>query len=505
VALGKILTARFEQYNVPRLADMVAHQAVKFQKFDGRMKRLKDIDPPDKLIERIIEAKHWEFFTIVGIINAPTMRKDGSLLTTEGYDPTTQLWFKSSGDVTLPPIPDNPSKEDALRALALLDQLLEEFPFDGDIARSAALAALMTPVLRGALPAAVPLFAVIATQPRSGKTYLVHLIATIATGHTPVPTAGAEKPEEMEKRIETAALSGRPIMHLNNLPNGMVVESEALAQLSTEGMVFIRKLGRHEEGLCDCRATTAYLNGNNVVIAADLVPRTVMCRLDPQLEQPENRTFRKDPIELVRADRGKYLGAVFTIVRAYKAAGCPPQEHKIVAGFEAWSRLIQQPLIWLGKQDPYGSMDALKALDPKRDELQALLGTLKKYFNADAIFTVADCWKKAEETEFSGQSIRWQHKNQDLREVMTDQYGKINQRSFGRKLMRHRDRIRDGWRIEVVTDSTQSRVSVFKLKNVWAQPETVQSEAAAPPHKADISQETDPTEQEVSELLEGRS
>jgi putative DNA primase/helicase len=486
----EVLTAQFVPYNVARLADMVAHHAVKFQKFDGRSNKWKNIDPPDKLIEHIIEAKQWDFLTIVGIINTPTMRKDGSLLTTEGYDPATQLWFKSSGDVTLPPIPDTPSKEDALRALALLDELLEEFPFDGGIAHSAALSALMTPVLRGALPVAVPIFAIIATEPRSGKTYLVHLIATIATGHTPVPAAGAEKPEEMEKRIETAALSGRPIMHLNNLPNGMVVESVALAQLCTEGMVSIRKLGRHEEGVCDCRATTTFLNGNNIVIAADLVPRIVMSRLDPQLEQPENRTFKGDPIEQVRADRGKYLAAVFTIVRAYKAAGCPPQEHKVVAGFEAWSRLVQQPLIWLGKQDPYGSMDELKALDPKQEELRALLGVLRKYFKADAIFTVADCWQKAEETEFVGTSgSRWQHTNQDLREVMTDQYGKVDQRSFGKKLMRHRDRICDGWRVEVVTDSKQTRVSVFRLRQVWAT--DAQSETAQPGQPQEASPRED--------------
>jgi putative DNA primase/helicase len=475
----KVLTAQFVPYNVHRLADMVAHHACKFQKYDGRSRKWKDIDPPDTLVERIIEAKHWDFSTIMGIINTPTMRKDGSLLTTEGYDPTTQLWFKSSGDVVLPSIPDNPSKEDAKKALALLDELLEEFPFDGDIARSAALAALITPVLRGALPAAVPLFAIIATEPRSGKTYLVHLIATIATGHTPVPTAGAEKPEEMEKRIETAALSGRPIIHLNNLPNGMVVESEALAQLSTEGMISIRKLGRHEEGLCDCRATTAFLNGNNIVIAADLVPRTVMSRLDPQLERPENRVFKANPIERVRADRGKYLGAVFTIVRAYKAAGCPPQEHKIVAGFEAWSRLVQQPLIWLGEADPYGGMDELRALDPKQEELLEVLEVLKKYFKANAPFTVADCRQRAEETEMRGSppNTRWQHKRQDLREVMADRFGKVNQRVFGRKLMRHRDRICNGWCIEVVTDSKQARVSVFKLKNTA----TAQSGAAAAP------------------------
>ena len=210
----------------------------------------------------------------------------------------------------------------------------------------------------------------------------------------------------MEKRIETAGLQGRPILHLNNLPNGMMVESEALAQLSTEGVIYIRKLGRHEEGLCDCRATTAFLNGNNIVIAEDLVPRTVLCQLNARLERPESRTFAGDPIKRVRADRGRYLGAVFTIVRAFMAAGCPRQPHKIVAGFEQWSRLVQQPLIWLGEQDPFGGMDELRALDPKHEELQALLDALKKHFPADTPFTVADCQQKAEETMAGGYGQR---------------------------------------------------------------------------------------------------
>jgi putative DNA primase/helicase len=427
----EVLTARFEPYNVHRLADMVARQACKFQKFNARKKGWKDIDPPDRLIERIIEAKNWKFSTIVGIINAPTMRTDGSLLTTEGYDPATQLWLKSSGDVRLPPIADRPGKADAQEALALLRELVVEFPFANDVARAAALAGIMTPVLRGALSGAVPLFAIIATEPRSGKTYLVELIAVIATGHIPVPTSiGSENTEEMEKRIETAGLSGRPIMHLNNLPNGMVVESVALAQLSTEGAISIRKLGKHEEGLCDCRATTAYLNGNNIVIAEDLVPRTASCQFNVRSERPESRIFEGDPISRVRADRGRYLGAVFTIVRAFMAAGCPRQPHRVVAGFEQWSRLVQQSLIWLGEQDPFGGMDELRALDPKHEELQALIDTLKKHFPADTPFTVADCKQMAEVTLAGGYGQRWEFVNPDLQAVMVDAYGKINAKAL---------------------------------------------------------------------------
>jgi putative DNA primase/helicase len=226
-------------------------------------------------------------------------------------------------------------------ALALLNGLLDGFPFEGETeenqkspSRSAALAGIMTTVLRGALPAAVPLFAIVGTEPRTGKTYLVTLIAFIATGHVPISVSGSEKKEELEKRIETAALSGRPILHLNNLPNGMVVESERLSELSTEGVVYIRKLGRHEEGVCDCRATTVFLNGNNILVAADLVLRTATCRLNPQREDPEEIKHDFDPMEQVRADRGRYLAAVFTIARAFMAAGCSqPEGMKVVAGF----------------------------------------------------------------------------------------------------------------------------------------------------------------------------
>jgi hypothetical protein len=39
------------------------------------------------------------------------------------------------------------------------------------------------------------------------------------------------------------------------------------------------QLGRHEEGTCDCRAPTGFLNGNNILLTKDLVPRSVTIRL----------------------------------------------------------------------------------------------------------------------------------------------------------------------------------------------------------------------------------
>jgi putative DNA primase/helicase len=453
-----VLTTRLEVLNLTRLTDIVAHRVVRFQKYDGRGNRLKNIDPPSSVITQLLGAKYWPLPTVVGIINAPTMRKDGSLLTEQGYDPQTKLWYKSSGAVVLPPIPEHPTRVEALAALAKLNELLVGFPFakqkeeetsERCVARSVALAAMMTTALRGALQVAVPLFLVTATEPRTGKTYLVHVIAMLATGHIPPSTAGAseERPDEIEKRIETAALSGRPIMHLNNLPNGMVLDSARLAELCTEGHVNIRKLGKHEEGLCDCRATTVFLNGNNIRVAGDLVPRTLLCRLNAKEEEPETRTFDSDPIAQVRKDRSAYLAAIFTIVRAYKAAGCPvPAGMHSVAGFEDWSSLVQQPLMWLGMADPFGEITSMRAMDPTLEELTNLLNVLRNTFKEGDKFTVAMCQKEADK-QSSDNHGRPYYVRQDLRDLMTFN-GKLNARSFGRLLGKHLERIKDGWYYE---------------------------------------------------------
>jgi len=379
------------------------------------------------------------------------------LLTEPGYDQATQLWYKSSGEVVLPPIPERPSKAQAKAALATLNGLLKGFPFEVKenetsekcVARSVALAGVMTTVLRGALSAAVPIFLVTATEPRTGKTYLVLLIAMLATGHIPPSTAGAseERPDEIEKRIETAALSGRSIMHLNNLPNGMVLESARLSELATEGFVNIRKLGRHEEGTCDCRATTVFLNGNNVRVAGDLVLRTLECRLDAKSEEPERRTFDFDPMAAVRKDRGRYLAAIFTIVRAFLRADPPipipkPDAMHSVAGFEAWSRLVQQALMWLGMADPFGNITSMREMDIQSDELQKLHKALRDILKSGEKFTVAMCSRKANEmrtTAYGKPEFSWP----ELRELMTVN-GRINERSFGRLLGRHRGRMTDG-------------------------------------------------------------
>jgi putative DNA primase/helicase len=381
------LVCRFVKLNVPRLSYMVAKHAAEYQKFDVRFDKWRAVDPPKLVLEQLLDLAHWNFPTVKGIINAPTLRPDGSLLLGAGYDATTQLWYKPSGDITLPPISEQPTKEQALAALKLLKDLLSGFPFvNGGV--SVALAGLMTPVLRGAFEFA-PLFLFTSPESGTGKSYLVWVIGVLATGRPPAATLlGSADKQEIEKCLAAAAFEAKPILHLNNLDFDL--KSATLCQMVTEGLVEIRPFGRNDATItCDCRGTTVYANGNNIRIVGDLVRRTLKAHMNAKMEAPETRAFKFDPVESIKSDRGKYLAAVFTIVRAYMAAGCPRVEAKAFNGYDGWSRMVRYPLIWLGEEDPVKSTEESRKDDPQREALRLRIEALAQAFKNNS-FTAAD-------------------------------------------------------------------------------------------------------------------
>lgn len=447
------LVSSFHKYNIARLRDVVGHHAASFEKFDQRSKAWKRVDPPRDVIEALLEAGHWGFPSVKGIINSPTMRPDGSLLIEPGYDPATSLWYKSAGDINLPPIPGRPTKADAEAALAKLTELLNEFPFAADKAanvdKSVALAAILTTVLRGAFEVS-PLFFISAPEAGTGKSYLVKVIATIATGREAVPLAGTRNTEEMEKRLSAAAFEASPILSLNNLDHNL--ESGLLCQMVTEGIIKIRPFGRNDETRpCDCRGTTIFANGNNIRMVGDLVRRTLTCRLDAKLEAPEKRTFKFDPVDRLKSDRGAYLAAAFTIARAYREAGFPPLEKEAVsiAGFEGWRRFVQLPLVWLGQTDPVQSMEDARAMDPNRsglaDRIQALLASMK----VGEVFTAAQVYNKAMETTMAGGGFP-KPAYPKLIEVYSRDGRNVSAKSIGNQLVADLGRVSVGHKIELV-------------------------------------------------------
>jgi hypothetical protein len=467
----KVLSLQIKPYNLPLLRDAVGHHVVDFIKFDAKLGRYKPINPPNDVIQTLLTAKHWRFASLRGVIAIPTMRPDGSLLLEEGYDKRTGIYYKPNKAIKLPHIPDSPTEQEAGQQLEILKELLKEFRFENETSLTVALAAMMTVVLRAAFGPA-PMFLITAPEPRSGKTYLAQLVGMISTGHIPINTAGSADPVEMEKWIETAALVGRSIIHLNNLPDGMTIDSMALAQMSSEGNFVPRLLGAHKEGEVDCRATTTFANGINIRLAAALTERFLLCRIDNKMADPGSRVYEHNPISTVQGDLGKYIAACLIVGRAYLAADKPKVPNRIaVAGFEGWERIVQMPLMWLGCADPRGNRDQLRAADPSRDELSRLLRALRLAFNNQGTeFKVADCTEKAAENIYMPEKVA---KYPALRELMMVK-GNIDGSRFGRMLNRHLGRLGDddenkGWSIGLAS-ADKKRGNAYRLISQDMQP-----------------------------------
>lgn len=359
-------------------------------------------DPPKSVAQIVLSREgEWLVPPVAGVITTPTMRPDGSILREEGYDAATRLVLLQPPP--MPIIPPQPSKDDAAAALALLSGLLTEFCFTDEPSRSVAMSALMTPVVRGALPVA-PAHVARAPVAGSGKSYLVDIAAVIATGQRcPVITAGKSE-EEAEKRIGAVLLGGQSIVSIDNL-NGEL-RGDALCQMVERPLVQIRVLGKSVLMRVESRATL-FATGNNIVVVGDMVRRTLMMSMDADVERPENRTFKQRPVDIVLADRGRYIAAVLTIVRAYAQAGYPGALPPL-ASYDKWSLLVRSALAWLGMADPVLSMETTRSEDP---ELSALRDFINGWCEAGGLHVMrspSEIIALAEQREYTQQDDTYQ-------------------------------------------------------------------------------------------------
>ena len=319
------------------------------------------IDPPKEVVEQVAAMSgEWPFAPITGVIGTPTLRPDGTILSAPGYDQRTGLVL-----ISPPPMPkvlDFPTRLDADRAIETLQSLLVEFPFADETSRSVALSMILTTVLRGALLPAVPMHVATAPQPGTGKSYLADIASAVATGERCPVIAIAPNPEETEKRLIGAALAGQQIIAIDNVSE--MLSGDFLNQVTERPLLQLRPLGTSNI-IRIANSFTVFANGNNLSAPADLVRRTLVCRLDANLENPEERTFENNPVKAVLADRGIYVAACLTIGRAYITAGSP-NKCRALASFEPWSDLVRSALVWLGMPDPCSSMEMARAEDPIR-------------------------------------------------------------------------------------------------------------------------------------------
>jgi len=352
----------------PAFMRLTLCEHVTFLKYYKVEDEWRPIDAPKDIVEAMLSRRgFWKYPTIGGVIATPTLRPDGSVLIEHGFDAATSLYVASRVD--LPAIPDRPSRADAEKAAKLLEELINEFPFVDDASYSVGLSTLITPVVRGCMTVA-PMHAVTAPTAGTGKSYLFDTAAAIAIGsRCPVMSAGKTE-EELGKRIGAKILSGSPLMCIDNV-NGEI-GGDDLCQAVDQAIVEIRVLGTSSMPQTVNRTCTL-ANGNNMVIRGDMTRRTLLAGMDRQMEKPAEYPFKADPVRKVLGDRGKYVAACLTIVRAYFVAGRPKVAPMPMNSFGMWSDSVRSALIWLGYADPCATIEKAREDDPELQQLRQFI------------------------------------------------------------------------------------------------------------------------------------
>ena len=221
----------------------------------------------------------------------------------------------------------------------------------------------------GLRPAA-PLIGVTAPQAGTGKSYLVDVIAMVATGRRAVGVATGKGEEEFEKSLGAALIDGRPMQVLDNVVQP--ITGQLMCMVLTQDRVQVRELG-HSRMVDVPTSVAIFATGNQLRVRGDMARRSLLCQLDAGVEHPEERVFDGDLLAEVQRRRAELVSAALTILRWHYIARDPaPLNGRRFAGFDDWCRRVRDPLLALGHADPVDALDVTRSVDMEAMRLAAV-------------------------------------------------------------------------------------------------------------------------------------
>lgn len=225
----------------------------------------------------------WPVPVLKGISQVPILHQDGTIHTKRGYDKISQMYYIPKPDFYLAPVPEKPTQSDVKAALETINDIMQDFPFIDECAKTNTIAAFLTAVLRTFIDAPCPAFCLDKPQAGSGATLLQSMIGLVATGEA---TPGTELPfndDELQKKILASLIQGQQIIMFDNVTR--VFSSSILALILTTRTYSGRILGKNEQVTVKNNAFWM-ANGNNLSVGGDLARRLWLARIDPKNAMP---------------------------------------------------------------------------------------------------------------------------------------------------------------------------------------------------------------------------
>lgn len=323
----------------PKLAVLLADHTYTFRRKKGSGKASDQDDectPPKDALTAVLASKTWPNLPpLRGVVGAPVLRSDGTLLQAPGYDKRTGLYLASR--VGLDTVPDEPSEQEVREAHTfLLDKFLRDFPWVSNADRANYVGLLVTPILRRYVRALTPFGLVTATMPGSGKTILTMGLGMLYGQRVLTWT---DSDEELRKTITSVLGDVAGTIIFDNLAEGTSVASPVLARLMTDPTWVDRRLGGN--------TTAVYANdrmwlatGNNLTLGGDMRSRSVLVSLDPNMPHPEQREHftipHLDQWMLDRDNQRRVLWNLLVLVVDWTRHGAPRAKGVPMRQFTTW-------------------------------------------------------------------------------------------------------------------------------------------------------------------------
>lgn len=410
-------------------------RAATYCSFDKAKECWRPCDPPVRVMQLLSKANRYQHLKpLNGIARHPFYRPtDGSLVTAPGYDERSGIYGAFNADEV---VMNEPTRETAEAAMATLEGLLVEFDFETPTDKAAALSAMMTATVRPYLSVA-PAFLTVAPESGVGKSYLNNVITAFAGGE-PIRASFPATSEEATKSALSHLLTGPSCIEYDDMV-GDFKPYAMLNRMLTSDSVGDRVLGASKTVTVSTR-TFVIGSGINVAPERDMCRRVITIRLASRPVDRISRTFKGRPAEEVRQKRMAMVGAVLTIVEAWKAAGRPTGDARPIATYgDHWAANCRHPLIWLGHPDPAQSLFEQVEQD---GDVEVLTTLLKEWHRAlgDGFISVRHLLKKAH--NLTGEGLA------DALDDLPVQDAKvINPSKLGWYLRKNARRIVDGYRL----------------------------------------------------------
>ncbi|UBU11620.1 hypothetical protein [Nonomuraea gerenzanensis] len=308
----------------------------------------------------VLSRTSWPGLNLLaGVIGMPIIRPDGTVLATPGYDSATRLYYQPA--LAVGPIPDQPTLAEVSEArMFVFDYVLTDFCWDSDASKANYFAALMTPILRRFIGGLPPFILISAATRGSGKSLLTEIMKAAYGIHM---TPWVRREEEFKKKITSLFQdTSEPVIVFDNVEPFDTISHGSLSMLLTSTKWSERILGASNmfTALND-RLWAA--TGNNLSVGGDVASRSVLTRLDPRMERPEERSgFAIDDLWSwlgEEANRADLLRSLLILARAWIADGAEKDTTRRMRNFTSWAQAMGGLIAYHGLPDFLANLDEL--------------------------------------------------------------------------------------------------------------------------------------------------